>query len=265
MTFNSILFEVKNHVATITLNRPDKYNAISNEMRDELRIAVDTINDSEEIRVVVITGAGKAFSAGGDINLMKERIDSDISYRERLETYRRDVAGMVKHIKSIKQPVIAAINGATFGAGCSIAMLCDIRIASDKAKFGLPFGKRGLVPDWGALYFLPRLIGVSRAIEWTATGRTFDAETALEINFINRVVPHNELESCVNEYCEDILQSSPYSVIKSKEVMYEGLELEIDTVLEKEAALQSTCYRSNDHREGVVSFIEKREAEFTGD
>lgn len=264
MKYSSILFEIKNHVATITLNKPDKYNAISDEMRDELRDVINIINEDNDIRVVVLTGSGKAFCAGGDIKLMKERIDQNISYRDRLETYRRDVSGMVKHIKSIKQPVIAAINGLTYGAGCSIAMLCDIRIASDSAKFGLPFGRRGLIPDWGATYFLPRLIGISKAIELSSTGRSFDAKTALQIGFVNAIVPQEELQNCVDDYCKDILKSSPYSLLKGKEVMYQGLELEIDTVLERESHIQSMCYRSEGHREGVNSFLEKRDAEFIG-
>ena len=264
MKYNSIIFKVENHVATITLNRPEAYNAISDEMRNELRHAIDIINEDSDIRIVVITGSGKAFSAGGDIKLMKQRIESNIQYKERLETYRNDVAGMVKHIKSIKQPMIAALNGATFGAGCSIAMLCDIRIAADNVKFGLPFGKRGLIPDWGATYYLPRLVGVSKAIELTSTGRTFDAHTALQIGFVNKVVPLDQLQACVDEYCEEILQSSPLSVMEGKAAMYDAMDSEIDTALEREARVQSMCYISEDHEEGVDCFIEKRKAMFSG-
>jgi 2-(1,2-epoxy-1,2-dihydrophenyl)acetyl-CoA isomerase len=264
MEYKDIIFKVKNHIATITLNRPDVYNAISDTMRDELREVIDFINENiDDVRIVIITGAGKAFCAGGDINLMKERIEADISYRNRLETYRKDVAGMVKHIKSIRQPVIAVINGAAYGAGCSIAMLCDIRIASDKAKFGLPFGKRGLIADWGATYFLPRLVGLSKAIELTATGKSFDAQLAMQIGFVNAVVPIEDLWKYVEDLCEDILQSSPYSVIKGKAAMTAGLNSELDTALEQEAQIQSECYRSDDHREGVDSFLEKRKAIFT--
>lgn len=265
MEYRDLLFTVNNHVATITLNRPEAYNAISDAMRESIRDVVDYINDpGHDVRIVVITGAGKAFCSGGDIKLMKTRIDEDVSYRERLETYRRDVAGMVKCIKSIRQPVIAMINGAAYGAGCSIAMLCDIRIAADKVKFGMPFGKRGLIPDWGATYFLPRLVGRSAAIELAVTGQSFDAEKALQIGFINRKVPAEELESCVAEYCQQILENSPYAVKTAKQAMDLALEAELDTALEQESHLQSCCYRSDDHREGVESFLEKRPALFTG-
>lgn len=265
MNVTDILFEVSNYTATITLNRPEAYNAISDTMRDNLREAVEVINNPEnDIRIVVITGAGKAFCSGGDIKLMKERIDCGVTFRERLETYRQDVAGMVKCLKSIRQPVIAQINGAAFGAGCSIAMLCDIRIAAEHAKFGMPFGKRGLIPDWGATYFLPRLIGRSKAIELAASGQSFDAKTALEIGFVNQTVPAEELESYVKNYCNQILENSPCSVMAVKSAMDQALMQELDTALEQEAQIQSHCYCSEDHREGVESFLEKRPARFSG-
>lgn len=265
MIYTDILFTVSNHIATITLNRPEAYNAISDAMRESIRDAVDYINEPEnDVRIVVITGAGKAFCSGGDIKLMKERIDADVSFRERLLTYRKDVAGMVKCIKSIRQPVIAQINGATFGAGCSIAMLCDIRIASEQAKFGMPFCKRGLIPDWGATYFLPRLVGRSKAIELTVTGQSFDAEYALDIGFVNQVVPLEKLQETVDNYCKQVLENSPYSVMALKSAMDLALESAIDTALEQESIVQSNCYRSDDHREGVESFLEKRPAKFTG-
>lgn len=260
-----IIFDVSNHIATITLNRPEAYNAISDAMREDLREAVDYINNPDhDVRVVVITGAGKAFCSGGDIKLMKERIDADISFRERLETYRKDVAGMVKCLKSIRQPVIARINGAAFGAGCSIAMLCDIRIASDQAKFGMPFGKRGLIPDWGATYYLPRLVGRAKAIELAATGRSFDANEALAMGFVNQIVPFAELSGYVQEYCRMILDNGPFSVMAAKQAMDAALTAELDTALEQESQIQSLCYRSDDHREGVESFLEKRPAQFRG-
>lgn len=262
--YNDIIFDVDGHVATITLNRPDAYNALSDLMRNELRDVIDRLHKDQNIRIVIFTGAGKAFCAGGDIKRMKQLVEEGIPYRERLDTYRRDVAGMVKEIKSIRQIVIAKINGAAYGAGCSIAMLCDIRIAAAEAKFGLPFGKRGLVPDWGSLYFLPRLIGTSNAIALSSTGRGFDAAKALGIGLVNEVVPAAELDSFVKSYCEDILQSGPMSLMEGKAAIYAAMESELDTALEREACLQSACYCSDDHREGVDCFLEKRPPVFTG-
>jgi 2-(1,2-epoxy-1,2-dihydrophenyl)acetyl-CoA isomerase len=262
--YKDLIFETDGHVAVITLNRPDAYNAISDLMRDELRNVIDRLRRDDTIRIVIFTGAGKAFCAGGDIKLMKQRIEEGLSYRDRLNTYRQDVAGMVKEIKSIRQLTIAKINGAAYGAGCSIAMLCDIRIASASAKFGMPFGRRGLVPDWGSLYFLPRLVGTSQAIALTATGRSFDAQKALAAGLVNEVVPAEELDLFTKAYCEDILQSSPMSVLEGKAAIYSSMEAELDTALEHEAQLQSACYCSDDHREGVDCFLEKRPPVFTG-
>lgn len=261
---NDLLFEKEGHIATITLNRPDAYNALSDDMRAGLRKAVDMLRTDKDIWVTVLTGAGKAFCSGGDIKLMKKRIEDGVSYRQRLETYRRDVADMVRELRSIRQPLIAQINGAAYGAGCSLAMLCDIRIASDTAKFGLPFGKRGLVPDWGATYFLPRIVGMSKAVGLCATGRSFDARKALEIGFVDEVVPHEELQEYVRLYCDDILQSGPFSVMEGKAAMNRSLESGLDEALELEARVQSECYVSDDHREGVDCFLEKRQPRFAG-
>ncbi|MGL6202142.1 MAG: enoyl-CoA hydratase/isomerase family protein [Lachnospiraceae bacterium] len=263
MEYQDILFSIENHIAKITLNRPEAYNAISDSMRDSIRKAIDFINEPKnDIRIVVITGAGKAFCSGGDIKLMKERIDADVSYRERLETYRKDVACMVKDIKGIRQPVIAMINGAAYGAGCSIAMLCDIRIASEEAKFGMPFTKRGLIPDWGSTYFLPRLVGKSTAIDLAITGRSFSAKEALEIGFVNKILPKEELDAGLESYCKLILENGPGAVKAAKAAIDAALEAEMDTALERESHLQSECYRSLEHKEGVESFLEKRPPNF---
>jgi 2-(1,2-epoxy-1,2-dihydrophenyl)acetyl-CoA isomerase len=261
---SQLLFEIKDGVAAITLNRPQQYNALSDQMRRELREAIQIINSNETIRVVTLTGAGKAFCAGGDIHLMKERIEQQITYTERLGTYRRDVADMVRLIRSIRQPLIAKINGAAFGAGCSLAMLCDFRVAADTVKFGLPFGKRGLIPDWGASYFLPRLIGLAKALELSATGRSFDAEEALQIGFVNQVVPKEELDAYVQQFCQEILLNGPISVTESKRLMEASLAMSLDASLEAESLLQARCYCTDDHREGVDCFIEQRSPVFTG-
>lgn len=263
--YTEILFDVENYVATITLNRPDAYNALSDVMRNDLRRAIQYINEHpNEIRIVVLTGAGKAFCAGGDIKLMKKRIEDGTTYEQRLDTYRKDVADMVLRFRSIQQPLIAALNGATYGAGCSIAMLCDIRIASDKVKFGLPFGKRGLIPDWGATYFLPRIVGTAKAIELSSTGASFDAMAAKEIGLVNRVIPHEELTEQVRALCNEMLFTSPQSLREGKAAIYNSLELPLDKALKEEGVVQSICYTSDDHREGVDCFLEKRPPVFTG-
>lgn len=263
--FNDLKFRVENKVATLTLNRPDVYNALSDDMRMGMKYAVDYINDTKnDIRIVVITGAGKAFCSGGDIKLMKQRIEENISYRQRIDTYRQDVANMVLNLKSIKQPVIAKLNGPTYGAGCSIAMIADIRICADHVKFGVPFAKRGLIPDWGSTYLLPRIVGLSKAIELVATGNSFDSTEALRIGFVNQVVPKGSLDDAVTVMCSNILESGPFSLIYAKQAMLDALTSTLETAVEKEAQLQSLCYRSDDHCEGVDSFLEKRPPNFKG-
>ena len=262
---DDLLFRVDGHVATITLNRPDFYNAMSDVMRDGLRRAADVLRQNGgEIRVAVLTGAGKAFCSGGDMRLLKKRIDDGVSYRERLETYRRDVSDMVRELRSIRQPMIAKINGAAYGAGCSLAMICDVRIACESAKFGFPFGRRGLIPDWGATYFLPRILGLSRAISFCSTGRSFDAAEALRMGLVDEVAASEELDSRVGAFCEEILLSGPFSIMEAKAAMTRSLDLSMDAALEVEARVQSECFVSDDHREGVDSFLEKRPPTFTG-
>ncbi|MDR1192621.1 MAG: enoyl-CoA hydratase/isomerase family protein [Peptococcaceae bacterium] len=262
--YRDLLFTIEGRVATITLNRPEAYNAISDPMRESLRAALDRLRREDGVYIVIFTGAGKAFCAGGDVKLMRRRIEENISYRDRLASYRENVAGMVKEIRAIRQITVAQVNGAAYGAGCSIAMLCDIRVAAAEAKFGLPFGRRGLVPDWGALYFLPRLVGASQAIALTATGRGVEAARARELGLVNEVVPAADLPGFVKAYCQDILLSSPLSLLESKAAIYEAMSAELDTALEREGRLQSACFRSDDHREGVDAFLEKRPPSFTG-
>ena len=263
--FTEILFGVENHVATITLNRPEVYNALSDVMRDELRTAIKYIkNNEDQIRIVVLTGAGQAFCAGGDVKMMKRRIENGVDYEERLAFYRKDVEDMVYRFRSIRQPTIAAINGHAFGAGCSIALLCDMRVASEHAKFGMPFGKRGLVPDWGATYTLPRLLGTGKAMELAFTGKAFDAQEALRIGLINAIYPAEELMAGVRSLCNDMLTSSPFSTYAAKQLMINGLNSSLETAMKAEGEAQSACFCSDDHREGVDCFLEKRNPQFTG-
>lgn len=263
--YTEIRFEVKNYVAVITLNRPEAYNALSDIMRDDLRRAIQYINDHpDKIRIVVVTGAGKAFCAGGDIKLMKKRIEDGTTYEQRLDTYKKDVADMVLRFRSIRQPMIAALNGATYGAGCSIAMLCDIRVAADRVKLGLPFGRRGLIPDWGATYFLPRIVGTSKAIELSATGASFDTQAAQAIGLVDRVVPADLLMKEVFALCDEMLLSSPGSLTMAKAAIYGSMDMSLEDALAAEGVTQSKCFSSDDHREGVDCFLEKRPPVFTG-
>lgn len=264
MNYQQIIFTVEKSIARIALNRPEAYNAFSDIMLSELSDVIDYIHKDKKIRVVVITGTGKAFCSGGDVKAMVERCQSGLTFQERRDIIRNNQAVMVQKIKSIHQPVIAAINGVAVGAGCSLALACDLRIASDKAKLGLVFVKRGLIPDWGANYFLPRLIGISNALELVLTGRIIDAQTALRMGLVNKVVTHEELEESVNQICEEIAQNAPLAVTGAKDAVYYGAIHDLASSLEYDAYVQSMCQLTEDHKEGVMSFVEKRPAIFVG-
>jgi 2-(1,2-epoxy-1,2-dihydrophenyl)acetyl-CoA isomerase len=264
MTFTQIIYEYENHVAKITLNNPEALNALSDVMVQELKDAVDVVNGTRDVSVVVITGAGKAFSAGGNIKAMQDRIESGMTYHERQEVMRRRVGDAVRKIRSIRQPVIAAVNGASAGAGCALVLLCDIRVASEKAKFSLPFAKLGLSLDWGSAYTLPRLVGTARAIEFVSTCRLIDSKSALEMGLVNRVVPHDSLMEEVDRLCAEISKNAPFAVALSKASIRKGSESSLDLILEDEAYIQAMCQLSEDHQEGVIAFLEKRGPVFKG-
>lgn len=263
MSFTQIKYEFEKHIAKITLCNPE-LNALSDVMVQELKEALDIVNGTADVRVVVITGAGKAFSAGGNIQSMMDRIESRMTFHDRQEMMRRRVGDTVKKIRSIRQPIIAAVNGAAVGAGCGLALLCDIRVASDKARFGLPFAKLGLSLDWAVAYTLPRLAGTGQSIELVSTGRLIDAKRAMEIGLLNRVVAHESLMDTVDSLCAEIVRNAPLAVALSKASIRKGADHDLDIILEDEAFIQAMCLLTEDHREGVAAFLEKRESVFKG-
>lgn len=262
MSYEQLLYEVHGHTALLKLNRPESFNAFSDVMRNELRDALGNIAGDKRIRAVIITGEGKAFCGGGDVKLMVSRMEANLSFEERREIFRRDVAAVVRQIHDIKVPLIAAVNGGAYGAGVSLALLCDIRIAASSAKFGFLFGKRGLIPDWGANYFLPRIVGYAKAVELVTTGRIIDSEAALACGLVNRVVDNAALLDSALETAAAIGLSSPSAVRESKAALRLGLTQTLPDALEYEAVTQSLRQLSEDHKEGVLSFVEKREPNF---
>lgn len=264
MSFSQIFLDISNHVAQITLNRPEVYNAISDVMRQELKDAVDLINKELGVRVVTVTGAGKAFCAGGDLRAMAERNNEHVPFHDLRKANRWRTGDTIRKIKTVKQPVIAVLNGAAIGAGLGLALACDMRVASETAKLGFAFVKRGLPPDWGNSYFLPRLVGTARAMELVCTGRNIDAETALAYGLLNKVVPHDELNEYTNSLCEEIVQNAPIAVAASKESVYYGAAYDLDAALEYEAFNMSMCKITEDHKEGTLAFLEKRTPVFNG-
>lgn len=257
MAYEDLLVEKKDGIATVTLNAPDKMNALSMKMRRSLPRAADDLDRDDEVQVVIVTGAGRAFSAGGDIDAMKARMEGTFQQTryERLQLvgYWGDV------FVRMNKPVIAAINGAAVGAGLALALSCDIRIASEKAKFSCAFIMRGLVPDSGATYFLPRVVGISKALELMLTGDLFDAAEALRLGIVSRVVPPDDLMKTAQELAARLAQQPPIAVELTKRVVYRNIIEDLKRQIDWESGAQHLCMQTEDHKESIRAFLEKRE------
>jgi 2-(1,2-epoxy-1,2-dihydrophenyl)acetyl-CoA isomerase len=259
--YETILFEKGGGVANVALNRPKKLNAFDGTMHEELYDALEVAASDDEVRCVVLRGEGKGFSAGADLAQIVEGADGDPDLGEYLRsTYSRLVSRMV----SMEKPIVAVLHGPVYGAGVGIALACDIRIAAESAKFSVAFIKIGLMPDAGVSFLLPRVVGLGRAMEMSMLGDAVDAEEALRIGLVNRVVPDDELadEALV---LAGRLAAMPTSALgKVKHSLYASFESDLQTALEREAEGQTYCGYTADHREGVAAFFEKRGARFTG-
>lgn len=263
MVYEDIIFRKEERVATIIFNRPDSLNAIGGRMRENVLDAVQDVKTDKNIRVLVVTGAGKAFCAGGNLKEM-ERLSMEVGLVERREFVRNVAHKIIENIRGLEKPVIAWVNGPAIGAGCNIALACDLRIASERAKFGEGFINMGLVSDYGGLYFLPRLVGPAKALELYFTGDVIDAKEAERLGIVNKVAPHEEAERTTYELANRIAKKSPLTLGMIKEILYKGLNMDLITELDLEANANSICLKTEDHREGVRAFLEKREPVFKG-
>ena len=260
--YEHILVSEAEGIATITLNRPDKLNAFVGHMRRDLAEALEHAGSDRGIKVVILTGAGRAFCAGGDIAFMAElmeRRDSD-EFSRILGAGRR----VITAIRSMTKPVIASIDGPAAGAGFNLALACDLRIASNNATFTQSFSKVGLHPDWGGTYFLPRLVSSNKACEMFFLGESIDAAEALRLNIVNRVVAPEELEAATLELAERLRAAPPIVVAAVKQAVYMSGESDLDEMLRYEVEAQLRCFESDDGHEGVRAFFEKRDPRFTG-
>jgi len=261
-----LTIEKRGHVALLTLNRPEVLNALGREGDGEaIRAACETVNADQEIRCVVLTGAGKAFSAGGDLKAMRDRTGAfagnGVTIRE---GYRRNIHLAVRSLYGLDVPSIAAVNGAAIGLGCDVACIADIRIAADNAVFGATFLKIGLVPGDGGSWLLPRVIGMSRAAELLYTGKTIDAATAERWGLVSQVVPADRLIDEAMAMAEAIAQQPPHALRLTKSLLRQGQSASYDAVMEMSAAVQAIAHQTEDHMEGVSAMIERRAARFTG-
>ena len=254
--------ESNEHITTITLDRPEKLNAFSGTMREDLLAALRAAGGDRGCRVVIITGAGRAFCAGGDVEYMSGlQKNGDVAAFRKLLDAGRDV---VTAIAELPQPVIASVNGVAAGAGCNLALACDYRIASETAKLGETFVKIGIHPDWGGTWFLPRLVGPSRAMELLVTGRMVDAAEALAIGMVDRVVSPAELPSQTNALATTIAHGPPQAIADIKRALAASRTNGLPAQVELESEHQVRAFLSRDAGEGMAAFFEKRAAKFEG-
>ncbi|WOB79731.1 crotonase/enoyl-CoA hydratase family protein [Brevundimonas nasdae] len=249
-----------------TLDREARLNALPDlGDGDEVAAACERVNADPSIRCVVLTGAGRAFSAGGDLTAMRDRRDlfegSGAAIRER---YRRVVHRIVRSLYGLEVPLIAAVNGPAMGLGCDIAGLGDIRIASERASFGVPFLKLGIIPGDGGSWLLPRNIGYARAAELLFTARSIDAATAAEWGLVNRVVAHDDLMTEALAVAAQVAAQPPQALRMAKTLLRQGRDTTFDQMLEMSAAMQALAHLTEDHQEGVAAVLEKRPGDFTG-
>jgi len=260
MEFKNIIYAKEKGVARITINRPEVRNALNRATRSELSYAIEEIEKDKDIRVVIITGAGdKAFISGADITEFREA--TPITIQEYTSTLGQE---LYNRIEDISIPVIAMINGFCLGGGLELAMCCDIRIASENAKFGQPEIKVGFIPGGGGTQRLPRLVGWGKAKELIYTGQIIDAVEAERIGLVEKVVPQDKLEEEVNQLAESIASKSPLIIKLAKKTINRGMYTDLAAGLNCERLTFALCFATEDRKEGINAFLEKRSPEFKG-
>lgn len=260
MAFETILLNVQDGVATITLNRPKKLNAFNDQMISETTAVFKQASRDKEIRCVVLTGNGRAFSSGQDLSEGTD-LGEQYSIGDHL---RHGYHKLLKQMVQLEKPIIGAINGIAAGAGCGLALATDIRIAADSSRFMLAFSKIGLVPDSGTNWLLPRIVGQARAYEMAITADQIPAQQALDWGLVNRVVPADQLMENAAAWAASLAKGPTLAFGLTKRAMNKAWETDLFGALEYEAHLQEIAGRSHDYAEGVAAFLEKRPAEFTG-
>ncbi len=263
MTYQHILYDVESRIATITLNRPERKNAIDETTHHMLRNTLKAVRRDEEIRAVILTGVGDSFSAGGDLKAAAKE-GANLIPLQRMKRVKNITGALILLLYEFPIPTIAAVNGSAMGMGLNIALACDIRVASDKAKFGAVFVKRGLHPDAGGTYYIPRLAGTQKAYELLLTGDMFSAQDALKYKLVNRVVPHGKLMEEALGVAQKISDNAPVPIRMMKQILRRSLDASLDEVLLQEVPAQALCITSDDAREGFSAFLEKRKPQFKG-
>jgi 2-(1,2-epoxy-1,2-dihydrophenyl)acetyl-CoA isomerase len=259
MDYEAILVRKAGPVATVTMNRPEALNFLDPIMAQEIESALADFEKDEEVRAVIITGAGRAFCAGGDVKFMKQEwpVYDLVVRMER-------VTGFIKAMLDLPKPIIASVNGPAVGAGCNIALAADLVLASEKATFCQVFTRIGLIPDCGGIYLLPRRVGMTKAKELIFTARTIEAGEAERIGLVNRVVPAEALEEETRKIAAELASGPTMAIGIAKRLLNQSYESDFETILQAENSNQVLLRKTEDHREGVRAFFEKRKPEFKG-
>lgn len=253
-----VTYEIKNGVAIIKLNQPQSLNALSDNLKRDLLKAIEDAEEDPEVKALVLTGEGKAFSAGGDVKAMGER-----TTLESVEKINRTTK-LILRISEVNKPLIAAVSGYAMGAGLSLALAADIIIAEKNATFGLSFVKVGLIPDCGLLYFLPKAVGLWKAKEWIYSGAVVSAEEALESGLINKLVENGDALNESITFAENLAEKPIQTISFAKSILNNGHHLDLKDTIQYENYAQAILQQTEDHKEGLQAFKEKRKANFKG-
>ncbi|SDZ36125.1 2-(1,2-epoxy-1,2-dihydrophenyl)acetyl-CoA isomerase [Proteiniborus ethanoligenes] len=259
MREKTVIVQIQNAIAKITLNRPASFNSFNNELVNDLLEALKEVKSNDEVRVAILTGNGKAFSAGGDLFYL-EQLNNPIEARN----FIAKAGELATFIMNIEKPIIAMVNGVAAGAGFNIALACDIIYCSKAAKFTQSFVKVGLVPDCGGLFLLPRVVGLHKAKELMFTADIIDAERAFKMDIVNCVLEENELEEATYKFAQRLADSAPVALGSMKKILNKTYELSLESITEIESNIQTVCMQTIDHKEGVAAFKEKRKPNFKG-
>ncbi|MBM2826451.1 MAG: short chain enoyl-CoA hydratase [Dehalococcoidia bacterium] len=269
MGYQTVILERQGNLATITMNRPEVLNAINRQLREDIHSALDEVAVDSEIRVVILTGAGRGFCSGADVTQMRGRAEGNAeaiqsASEQTVAAAMRGEVAIPIHVRRMPQPVIAAVNGVASGMGMGIALSCDIRVASDQARFASIFIKRSIMPDNGVTQTLSKQVPLGIAMEMALTGNIYDAKWAMERGLVNYVVPHDSLMEEARTIADTIAANPPLAVRLTRQAMYKNYFAELERAIDKESLDNNTLSVSEDRKEAVLSFLEKRRPVFKG-
>jgi 2-(1,2-epoxy-1,2-dihydrophenyl)acetyl-CoA isomerase len=263
MSYSDIIYHKEDGIATITLNRPESMNALTDKMQEEWLVALEDASQDDEVKVVVVTGAGRAFCAGMNPRQLRDTHEAMAGEAEP-NAVRDDLYALHHALKGLDKPYIGAINGPAAGGGMDYASMCDIRIASERARFSMAYVRMGLVPGGGGAYFLPKILGVAKACELIWTGDTIGAEEALRIGYVSKVVPHDELMLATLEFASRLVKGPSVAIQLAKRLIYQCLDLDLTSALKAHREAQFIAANTEDAQEGPRAWAEKREPIFKG-